>query len=220
MFEICKLLRIPQQIHFTLLERVFLNGFPDLIGSEWSEPLDYDIWQNGDRNRITALKTSIKTKLEAIQGLNCAFCGMPLRVTSAEQIEHIAPKGKNRFPEYMFYPNNLVLACGLCNGFEKKEKKVFCKTVGKRNDSYETHYFNIVHPKLDHPSDHYDLGRYENKVTITSKTLKGQKSIAMLKLDEEPHTTERGKMLMKHIYEISPEFHILFNQVCASNGFN
>lgn len=219
MFEICNLILIPDQIQFNLTERVFLNGIPDLVGTEWNEALDYTIWVRGDGKRLKKLKTSIKKKLEAIQGLNCAFCGMKLNVTSSGQIEHIAPKGKNRFPEYMFYPNNLVLACGLCNGFEKKEKKDFCNTIGNRGDSYESHYFNIVHPKLDNPSDHYDLGQDDENITISHKSLKGQKSIAMLKLDQEPHTTERGKMLMRHFYQISPEYRDLFNLLVNENGF-
>lgn len=219
MFEICKIVQIQDLIEYDVFQRVFLNEIPDLEGTEWSGRLNYDIWQWGDRDRIDKLKVSVRGKLEAIQGLNCAFCGMQLRVTSEEQIEHIAPKGSNRYPEYMFYPNNLVLACGLCNGFEKKEKKEFCITVGKRSDSYETHYFNIVHPKLDDPRDHYDLGRNEDKITITHKTLKGQKSIAMLALDQEPHTIERGKMVMRHFYEISSEFRDIFNQIAGENGF-
>jgi uncharacterized protein (TIGR02646 family) len=218
MFEICKIVSIPALIEYNFIERIFLNVMPDLIGTEWSEALDYTQWERGDGKRITALKKSIKTKLEAIQGLNCAFCGMTLKVTSEEQIEHVAPKGRNRYPEYMFYPNNLVLACGLCNGFEKKERREFRNIIGKRRDFYELHYFNIVHPKLDNPRDHYDLGRDEDKITITNLSLKGQKSIAMLELDQEPHTTERGKMLMRHLYEISPTFRDLYNQIAEENG--
>jgi uncharacterized protein (TIGR02646 family) len=220
MFEVCKLVTISQQIEFSLIETAFLTRMPDLIGTEWTNSLDYNLWLNGDRQIIDNLKQSIKAKLELIQGLNCAFCGMALRVTSSEQIEHIAPKGKNRFPEYMFHPNNLVLACAMCNGFEKKEKKVFCNTISNSGLTYETHLFNIVHPKFDNPIEHYDLGRNGNKITITSRTLKGQKSIAMLKLDEEPHTIERGKMLMKHIYQINPNFQDLFNQICNDNELN
>ena len=103
---------------------------------------------------------------------------------------------------------------------KKKEKKEFCNTIGKKGNFYEEHYFNIVHPKLDDPSEHYDLGRDKNKVTIKSKTIKEQKSIAMLKLDEEPHTTERGKTLISHFYELSADAQLLFDQFCNNNGIN
>lgn len=219
MFEICRIIQIRNAIEYNVFERVFLNGIPELVGTEWSGNLDYTIWQWGDGERIKKLKESIRRKLETIQGLNCAFCGMTLRVTSEEQIEHIAPKGRGRYPEYMFYPNNLVLACGLCNGFQKKERREFSNTIGKRRDLYELHYFNIVHPKLDNPRDHYDLGRDEDNITITHLTLKGQKSIAMLELDQEPHTTERGKMMMRHFYEISEQYREIFNRIAEENGF-
>jgi hypothetical protein len=93
------------------------------------------------------------------------------------------------------------------------KSKVFCNTIGKKVESYENHYFNIVHPKLDAPSVHCDLVREENKIIIKSKTINGQKGIAMLKLDQEPHTIVRGKNLINHFYELSDEAQQLFDQL-------
>lgn len=142
------------------------------------------------------------------------FCSNEFDVTSSNQIEHIAPKGEGRYPEYMFHASNLVLACSLCNGFEKKERKDFANTIAKKGVNYENHYFNIVHPYLDNPDEHYELGQLNDKITISSLSLKGQKSIAMLKLDEEPQTNARFKTLMKHVYSIDPVFRGAFTDAC------
>ena len=218
-FEICKLVQIKKVYNYSSTDKTFIKNMPALNGNEWAGNLDYAIWKWGDRVKIDALKRVIANKLVNIQGTNCAFCGMKLKVTSSGQIEHIAPKGPNRFPEYMFDKNNLVIACSLCNGFEKKERKDFSNTIGKnRGRNYKNEPFNIVHPKLDDPKDHYNLGVNEDKVVISHKTLKGQKSIAMLKLDDEPHTTERFKMLMMNTYKSNPKFKKLADEIFMNDN--
>lgn len=178
---------------------------PPLLGHEWDGSLTNPPWKRGDKTRIKNLKHEITKCLQDLQGEFCAYCGMPLRVTSAAQIEHIAPKGNGRYPQFMFNISNLVHACTLCNGFEKKEKKGHFNTIGgPANANYELCYFNIVHPYLDNPDDHYDFTQAGIKVLITHKTLKGQKSIAVFELDGEPLTSERGKTIIIARYNVDP----------------
>ena len=99
MFEIFNIIQIDQEITLSDEEKLFIDNMPESTGSEWNDKLDYNIWKHVDGKKIEDLKVSIKKKLKQTQGLNCAFCGMKLKVTSSEQIEHIAPKGKGRYPK-------------------------------------------------------------------------------------------------------------------------
>jgi 5-methylcytosine-specific restriction endonuclease McrA len=124
MFEICKLQRKQFRIAYTDEQKAFIASMPKLIGKEWdsNRKLSKPLWIRGDGTKIEQLKSHISTDLNTKQEPFCAYCGMKLNLTSNDQIEHIAPKGSGRYPQFMFEESNLILACSLCNGFEKKEK--------------------------------------------------------------------------------------------------
>ncbi len=61
---------------------------------------------------------------------------------------------------------------------------------------------------------HCELRQLNDKITNSSLSLKGQKSIAILKLVEEPQTVARFKTLMKHAYSIDPVFRGAFTDAC------
>lgn len=220
MFEICKLNQKTFRIPYSQDQLEFINRMPQLEGHEWDGKLDYTKWRHGDGILIKRLKVHIYEALEEAQGLYCAYCGQELRLTSDAQIEHIAPKGRNRYPQFMFHPSNLTLACAFCNGFEKKEKRDHWNTIGKIESDYEDCYFNIVHPYLDDPSDHYNLGRNAYGIIISHKSLKGQKSITVFKLDEERQTNARGRYLLEYQYIFDPRFAQAFEASCALSGIS
>ena len=209
MFEICKLQQKQYRLLYTKVQKKFIDNMPKLRGREWDSKrkLNYSLWQKGDGVEINKLKLYIKETLTQSQGEYCAYCGMKLDLTSEIQIEHIAPKGKGRYPNYMFHSSNLVLAFSLCNGFLKKERKENYDTIDRLDSKYEKSDFNIVHPYLDNPEDHLDLGDPQNKrITIKSKTIKGQKSITVFKLDEEPQTNGRWHHYIEFKYDYDPIF--------------
>jgi uncharacterized protein (TIGR02646 family) len=217
--RICNIRQMPGHVAYNANHMALLARMPRLNGTEWDGPLPRPPWKWGDGTKVNGLIISIKTQLKIIQGDVCAFCGMNLYVTSGAQVEHIAPKGIGRYPQFMFTPQNLAFACSLCNGFEKKEKKEHFNTIGVLNVDYVRCYFNIVHPHLDNPDLHYDIRRAERHITISHRTLKGQKSIAIFKLDEEPLTTERGKAIFVELYDFDPKFRIAFHEACKRNSY-
>src|SRR6476659_3673035 len=73
------------------------------LGRSWDKP----------NAGTTTLKKKIRAQLDVTQG-NCAYCGLELGGTSAGEIEHIAPKGQARHPEFTYIEQNLVLACNFC----------------------------------------------------------------------------------------------------------
>lgn len=215
----CNIRQMPGRVWYNPTQKAFITGMPALQGHEWDGSLARPPWAWGDRGTIDQLKKYVKESLEGIQEDICAFCGMRLYVTSAPQIEHIAPKGIGRYPQFMFHSCNLVLACSLCNGFEKKEKKEHFNTISRLDPVYENSYFNIVHPHLDDPVAHYSINRNGSSITISHLTLKGQKSIAVFKLDEEPLTTERGKVLFEKLYDFDSKFNNDFEAACQRRGY-
>lgn len=186
------------QLYFSPIQRTFIQNMPELIGIEWQgNHLPRPPWIHGSGKKIKKLTNHIFSELEQLQGNYCIYCGMSFEVTSGKQVEHIAPKGEGRYPQFMFEGLNLVLSCALCNGFEKKERKEFWNTIeGAVAANYEDCEFTIVHPYFHDPKDHFEfLYNYDHdgEVIIRGISPKGICSISTFKLDEEPLTTERAK---------------------------
>ena len=68
--------------------------------------------------------------------------------------EHIA--SQSSYPNYIFHPENLVLACYDCNDFKGKSN-----TIANDAEDYETTTFLILHPYRDNYGD-YIVAFYEN----------------------------------------------------------
>lgn len=208
--------QIQGRILLRTLSKAFIARMPALQGHEWDGKLDRPPWLWGDRSRISDLINEISEALTELQGDNCAYCGMQLNVTSAPQVEHIAPKGNGRYPRFMFHVSNLVLACSLCNGFEKKEREHNFNTIVTVAPDYENCVFNIVHPYLHNPDDHYEFKIQGIEVLIFHKTPEGKRSIEVFMLAEEPLTTERGKIAMLNAYNFDEKFKNIFDAAIAT----
>ena len=191
---------------------------PKLQGYEWDSSLPRPPWNWGDQKKIKEIKKHIKKALEESQGKFCAYCGMRLELTSEIQIEHIAPKGENRYPQFMFHCSNLVLSCSLCNGFLKKEREENYDTIVRLDTEYEKSDFNIVHPYLDDPSKHLELGRNGDGILIKSTSDKGAKTIDVFKLDEEPQTTARGEHFNRYLKTFDEKYRQDYEAACSRIG--
>lgn len=175
-------------IEYNLDQKKYLDELKPYQGGEWDD----------GSNIMKDIKTYIRTKLDAYQEGCCAYCGLNYRVISGSEIEHIAPKGgkKRQFhPQFAFTPLNLVLACHYCNSKGQKGEK---ETIVSLNLDYEKCAFNIVHPYLDEPSEHYEWAAENIKIIIRYKTEKGKFSVDLFKLDDEAHNTARAK---EYLYE-------------------
>ena len=161
----------------------YINKLRPLQGGEWDLKTE----------EIKFVKKQIRSQLMKFQDSKCAYCGLKLGETSADEIEHIAPKGGKTRPKYTmftFTPYNLVLACRLCNGPTKKGTK---DTITKWDINYRNCEFNIFHPYFDDPADHFEWIPNGYKVVIQHKTEKGKNSIKMFKLDNSAHLEARAK---------------------------
>lgn len=211
-----------RQYHFTIAfsvphENAILTFLP-LTGNEWDCKADgFSNPIRGQAARRDEIKTNIKEQLDILQGTECAFCGLDLRSRVA-QIEHIAPKGAGLHPQFMFEKQNLILACSLCNGFEKKHT---FNTIISLGATYAACTFNIVHPYFDDPNDHFE---YESdpdnglayliqvKKNDGVESSKGRQSVDLFELDSVPMTQERYKDALLATFEV-PDFENLINLV-------
>ena len=156
----------------TTVELKELLSIKDWSGKQWDKP---------PSENISDIKDKIRTQLESVQ-TSCAYCGLKLKGTSRGQIEHIAPKAYYRYPQFTFTLLNLVLACGYCNGFDKKGTS---DTIAVVEKLYKKCEFNIVHPYFHDPDDHYEWtdNTIEVLIQVKNGSAKGLKSIDLFELD-------------------------------------
>lgn len=135
-----------------------------------------DMWNHPPNDEIQTIKAKIRTQLGTVQK-KCAYCGLKLKGTSNGQIEHIAPKAYYRYPQFTFTFLNLVMACGYCNGFDKKST---VDTIDSKHKLYKRCKFSIVHPYFDNPELFYEWDDKGVEILVSIK-------------DAEPDIQEKAK---------------------------
>jgi len=144
-------------------------------------PWEGNHWDNPPNQDIVSIKSKIRSQLESVQNV-CSYCGLKLGGTSNGEIEHIAPKGHSKNPEFTFTLKNLTLACHLCNFPEKKGQK---QSISKKSKTYKKCHFFLVHPYFDDPNTHYEWtdNFVELLIQVKDNSPKGLFSINMFGLD-------------------------------------
>lgn len=120
------------------------------------------IWNENTDNILKARKY-IREHYLLEQCFRCAYC----RIQKKEKhgmtwdVEHILPKSK--YPEFLFEPCNLVVACKECNG-SKDSHDILQKKL-RRGSIYpdDSNYFSIAHPHYDKYSQHIEISVVEGK---------------------------------------------------------
>lgn len=140
------------------------------------------------RGYARTFKDAITSQMITIQSNRCAYCGSRLHGTKHHR-DHVAPK--ETYPEFTFFPANLVLACYYCN----TDCKGAFDTVATKNADYEKCIFKIIHPQLDNPGDHIQFVGGVNMilVQIVDGSAKGTATVALFHLDSPEMTKQRAK---------------------------
>ncbi|MFP3122601.1 HNH endonuclease [Ectobacillus funiculus] len=190
--------KILEVISYNADEIKYITSLGMLTGNMWGKTDD----------ELKKLKERIRSQLSLFQNHECAYCGFKLGITSNDEIEHIAPKGKIGkrvlYPQFMFTEKNLALSCHYCNSILKKGT---FDTIETYDEEYEKCTFKIVHPYFDDPSDHLDWLQEGEKILILCKnnSPKGQASINLFELATERHSEERAeKAVIKLLKETLP----------------
>lgn len=161
-----------------------------------------------------AYKNRIKNYLQREQNNCCAYCGIGLDAFDNSHRDHIAPKSLH--PQFIFRPDNIILACPRCNGLNKKNN---ADTINNPiNRRYRHCDFNIVHPYFDNPSDHIYYIGHNQGVLIQYVTHKGRKTIELFELDSVYFTETRAQCLAYSFHPLDEECTRLKNDFLRSRN--
>lgn len=120
------------------------------------DKIDYSIW-NSTTGEIVNVRKHIREHYLMEQEYRCAYCRMEKKESHGMtwDIEHILPK--SAFPEFLFEPENLAIACKECN--TPKDKTDVLSASGQSPTKFPNNgdAYAIVHPHFDTYSDHFEI---------------------------------------------------------------
>lgn len=154
---------------------------------------------------VIKIKGKIKEYLEKTQKKHCIFCGWDLDSRTGEEgnqlrhLEHVAHKEK--YPNFCFELENLVLSCARCNISYKKTYDTVNKSGYSPN--YRNCSFKIVHPYHDNWRSHISI--QENGV-LRPLSSKGRITIRLFGLNENKEVSERISHARMRSYEIENKY--------------
>ncbi|WP_256011801.1 HNH endonuclease [Desertivirga xinjiangensis] len=199
---------IGETFSYTVAKQGFITSLNPLTSADWDKGLEDTGRARGFVTKRNDLKAYIKQQLELIQHPHCIYCGLHKNIVGTLQREHIAPK--DLYPEFLFEPENLALACASCNGFQKKNNT---NTVSTSNVIYSRCRFTIIHPYRDDYRNHYDMDITGNEIIIKAKkySRKGKATIKMFGLDEPHQAQMRGASLMQRYVPVDVDLQKLLD---------
>ena len=146
---------------------------------------------NSKKKDVVSFKKNLREDMYEKQNKLCAYCRIhvPLACDPMHR-EHIVHKDAH--PQWMFLPQNLCIACSVCNSY-KGTKEVL---VNKNIEEYpkDGRGFNIIHPMYDRYSDHIEL---VGGILYRGKTPKGRFTIDTCHLYRVDLAKERVDLRIK-----------------------
>lgn len=170
-------------------------------------------WRN---NSVAAdlFKKAVTAQLLA-QSRRCAYCGVRF-VGDYHHRDHVAPKAANLYPEWIFQPRNIVLACATCNSHYKKQYD----PITAKSAVYKKAVFRIVHPYLDDPADHLEFIGHRLRVLIRARnnSEKGSNTITLFDLSSAERSKDRIKdaLIDKEVDHLHGKWRILADNFLLS----
>ncbi|WP_318486493.1 HNH endonuclease [Photobacterium leiognathi] len=153
-----------------------------MASTQSSEGFSHTSWSIAD---LQVLRVHVRNHYRIQQQGICAYCRQRVSLKSAANchVEHIAPKSK--YPQFMFEPKNLCVACADCNEIKKEQETMgeepdpICNGDDRVRYPRAASSFYIVHPHFDDYDEHIEIfnGHY------VDKTDKGHFTIGACKLN-------------------------------------
>lgn len=134
--------------------------------------------------------TQIKGTLTAMFHGKCAYCESQILHIDYGHIEHFRPQ--SLFPHLTFEWENLLLACGKCNGQENKDN----------NFPEEADDGSLINPCDDDPAPHFDFV-FDEQAQISSvygKTSRGELTEKILNLNRPDLLRQRSKHVQRLVF--------------------
>lgn len=154
------------------------------MGKEWDDKSD----------EITLFKNKLYEKLQ--NNILCPYCRKRLKRNKGDEIDHIIYKAD--YKNFLFQPQNLILACRRCNRYKSNKnvlKEEYRESVKLLNwDEYplDKEKYNIIHPYVDTYSDHITI-KNDFFYIPQKNSIKGGNTIEMLGLNKFAFVEEKVK---------------------------
>lgn len=140
---------------------------------------------------LEVFKEHVKEYYDDVQNGRCAYCRMKVSLaTGYYHIEHIAPK--SLYPQWMYEPLNLCLACPNCNSAKSAKDIMSISDVDEipiHSDAYL-----IINPHIDKYFEHIEI---IDGLLYRGITDKGKFTIEVCHLTRVELLTERAEKLIE-----------------------
>lgn len=123
---------------------------------------DHKIW-NSSKGDIVEVRKIIREHYLREQDFRCAYCRMQKKEKNGLtwDIEHILPKSV--YPEYLFEPENLAIACKECNNPKDDLDTLSVELKSPVAYPVNPKDYKIIHPHYDKYSENIEIVVIEGK---------------------------------------------------------
>jgi hypothetical protein len=127
------------------------------------------------QNLVDKFRTEVKDHYFWQQANRCCYCSMELQRNSRVfDAEHILDKSS--FPEFMFHPENIAVACVICNTHKSAKPVLSNDNVRPVTIPTESSDYKILHPHLDEWDQHLRFDEIGRILPVSGST-KGPETI-------------------------------------------
>ncbi|HBV7524186.1 MULTISPECIES: HNH endonuclease [Klebsiella pneumoniae complex] len=164
-------MKLSVKIHYTKKSRKYILKYNRYDRS------NHNIWNN-TKGVIAIIRKQIRQHYLKEQGKHCAYCRMHNHTSHglSWDIDHILPKDK--FPQFLFQPLNLILTCRECNIAKTNDIYLSGNSkVSKYKYPHNSDDYEIIHPHFDIYDENILLEKTGKYYTYHPKTHKGRMTI-------------------------------------------
>lgn len=133
------------------------------------------------RGLVDKFRTEVKDHYFWHQANRCCYCSMELQPNARVfDAEHILDK--SGFPEFMFHPENISVACVICNTHKSAKSVLSDHTVRPMTVPNSSADYKILHPHLDEWDHHLRFDEIGRIVPVLGSS-KGPETISICAMD-------------------------------------
>lgn len=133
------------------------------------------------RNLVNKFRAEVKDHYFWHQANRCCYCSMELQPNArVYDAEHILDK--SGFPEFMFLPENIAVACVICNTHKSAKSVLTNETVRPLAIPGLSTDYKILHPHFDEWDHHLSFDEIGRIAPVPGST-KGPETISICAMD-------------------------------------
>ena len=145
---------------------------------------NHRLWSDTEyqhRHLVDKFRTEVKEHYFWHQANRCCYCSMELQLNARVfDAEHILDK--SGFPEFMFHPENIAVACVICNTHKSAKSVLSDDTVRPMTIPSSSADYKILHPHLDEWDHHLRFDEIGRIAPVLGSS-KGPETISICAMD-------------------------------------